>query len=329
MMGVILTGGRNTRLKELSDIRSNSAIPVAGKYRAIDFALSNMVNAGIINVGVLTQYSFRSLIDHLGSGKEWDLDRKTKGLFVFPPYLGDDNNGWYRGTADALHSNLTFVRKSTEDYVLIAQGNCIYNMDFTQVLESHIERDSDITMVYRNMFDHQPEELSHLGVLEIDSNNRIIDFQEKPKVAKRTTCSMGIYLMKKDLLISLLEECISHGRYDFVKDVLVKKVSELTVYGVEFKGYWRNFSTLYSYYRCNMELLNPELHKSVFGGERTIYTKIKDEPPAKFNEESNVKNSIVADGSIVEGEIENSIIFRGVVVKKERKLRIPLSCKIQ
>lgn len=321
MMGIILTGGRNTRLKELSDIRSNSAIPVAGKYRAIDFALSNMVNSSIINVGVLTQYSFRSLMDHLGSGKEWDLDRKNKGLLVFPPYLTSDEYGWYRGTADAIHSNLRFLTKSVEEYVLIAQGNCVYNMDYKEMLEFHLEKGADITVAYRNMSDHLNQELAHLGVLEIDSTNRIFDFEEKPKQAKGQTCSMGVYIMKRELLISLIEECISHGNYDFVKDVLVKKVADLNMFAYEFKGYWRNFSTLYSYYRCNMELLNPELHKSVLGNERTIYTKVKDEPPTKFNEEANVKNSIIADGCIIEGDIENSIIFRGVKVKKGVKIK--------
>jgi glucose-1-phosphate adenylyltransferase len=316
MMGIILTGGKNNRLKELSDIRSNSAIPVAGKYRAIDFVLSNMVNSGITSVGVLTQYSFRSLMDHIGSGKEWDLDRRNKGVFVFPPFLSSDESGWYKGTADAMYNNITFLERSFEDYVVVAQGNCVYKIDFNKILEFHLEKNSDITIAYREMDNYSMEELTHFGVMEVDKGSRVIDFQEKPKQPKRNTCSMGIYLMKRELLISLLEECISHGNYDFVKDVLAKKIDSLNIYAYKFEGYWRNFSTIISYYRCNMELLNTHLQHKLFEESGAIYTKVKDEPPSKYNDESEVRNSIIADGCIIEGTIENSVIFRGVTVKR-------------
>jgi glucose-1-phosphate adenylyltransferase len=317
MMGVILTGGRNTRLKELSDIRSNAAIPVAGKYRAIDFALSNMVNSGVINIGVMVQYSFRSLIDHLGSGKEWDLDRRNKGLFIFPPYLSGNEYGWYRGSADAIYNNLTFLRKSSEDYVLVAQGNCIYKMDYGHMLDYHIQKGADITIAYRNMFDYPYEELAHLGCLDVDSDGHVLDFEEKAPKAKYIDCSMGVYIMRRELLIELVEECIARGNYDLVKDVLVKKTGVLNFYGYKFDGYWRNFSTISSYYRCNMELLNPVLRDWIFNEEDgVIYTKVKDEPPTKYNDEANVRNSIIADGCIIEGNVENSVIFRGVTIKK-------------
>jgi glucose-1-phosphate adenylyltransferase len=316
MLGVILTGGRNTRLKELSDTRSNAAIPVAGKYRAVDFVLSNMVNAGINNIGVMVQYSFRSLMDHLGSGKEWDLDRRNKGLFVFPPYLSGNEYGWYRGSADAIYNNLTFLKKSTEDYVIVAQGNCIYKMDFKEMLLYHIDKGADITVGYRNMSDYPNEEMIHLGGVNVDANGYIVDFEEKPANPKYTTGSMGIYIMKRELLINLVEECIAHGNYDFVKDILVKKTGILDIYGFRFDGYWRNFSTISSYYRCNMELLDRNLRKTIFEEGGHIYTKAKDEPPTKYNDEAIVKNSILGDGCIIEGEIENSVIFRNVRVKK-------------
>ncbi|HEX9059506.1 MAG TPA: sugar phosphate nucleotidyltransferase, partial [Clostridia bacterium] len=205
-MGIILVGGKNERLKELSSDRSIAAVPIGGKYRAVDFVLSNMVNSGITNVGVITQYSFRSLMDHLGSGKEWDLDRRYDGLFVFPPYLAGENSGWYRGTADALYNNLTFMMRSNEEYVLISTGNCVYNMNFNSLIDYHKEKNADITVVYRDMFDFSEEDLSLLGIIELDDDNRIRDLQEKPLHPKTTMASTGVYLMKRSLLISLLQE---------------------------------------------------------------------------------------------------------------------------
>lgn len=315
-MGIILTGGENNRLKEVSAIRSSSAIPVAGKYRAIDFSLSNMVNSGIITVGVITQYSFRSLLDHLGSGKEWDLDRRQDGLFLFPPSLSGDNTGWYRGTADAMYHNLTFLKRSNEEYVVIAQGNCVYKMLFDGMLDCHIKSNADMTIAYRDMYDFSPEELNFLGILSVDGEGRIIEFQEKPQHPKSRFGSMGVYILKRKLLIELLEESSSLGYYEFVKDVIIRKLNALRIFGYRFDGYWRNMSTLKTYYRMNMEILNPEIRQELFIENGKIYTKVKDEAPAKYNEEAEVRNSVVADGCIVEGTVENSVLFRGVTVKK-------------
>lgn len=320
-MGIILTGGKNDRLKDISAIRSSSAIPVGGKYRAIDFALSNMVNSGIKNVGVLTQYSFRSLMDHLGSGKEWDLDRRNDGLRVFPPFLSDENSGWYRGTADALYNNITFLKRSYEEYVVISQGNCIYKMLFDGMLSFHINKNADITIAYRDMSDLKPEELVYLGIMELDESGKVLDMQEKPLHPKTNLGSMGIYIMKREFLISLLEEGAAHGHYELVKDLIIKKLDTLNIYGYRFNGYWRNFSTIQSYYRCNMEMLNPDTRHELFIENGKIYTKVKDEAPAKYNDEAEVKNSIIADGCIIEGCVQNSILFRGVTVKRGAQIK--------
>ncbi len=314
-MGIILTGGNNSRLKELSAIRSTAAIPVGGKYRAIDFVLSNMVNSGITNVGVLTQYNFRSLMDHLGSGKEWDLDRKNDGLFIFPPYLSDSSE-WYKGTADAMYNNLTYLKRSTREYVIISVGNCVYKMNFEDVLDHHIAKNADITVVYRDMADFYVDDLTLLGIVDVDQDGRIRDFEEKPPRPKGKLGSMGIYVLKRELLISLLEDCIAHGYYDFVKDIIIKKLDALKVYGYKFDGYWRNLSSIQMYYRCNMELLDQNICRQLFTNDWKIYTKVKDEAPAKYNDEADVKNSVVADGCIIEGTVENSVLFRGVTIKK-------------
>lgn len=315
-MGLILTGWKKPELKDLSSIRSASAIPIGGKYRVIDFILSNMVNSGIANVGVLTQYSFRSLMDHLGSGKEWDLDRRYDGLFIFPPAVTGDDSGWYKGSADAMYSNLSFLRRSNEKYVVIAQGNGVFKMLFDDMLNHHVETEADITVAYRKMDDFTSEELSRLGIITLDGDGHVTDIQEKPLHPQTKNGSIGLYIITRELLISLLEECMAHGDYDFVKDILIKKVDKLKIYGYEFKGYWRNISSLATYYRCNMEMLNPEIRYQLYTENGKVYTKVKDEAPAKYNEEAEVRNSIIADGCIIEGTVENSVLFRGVAIAR-------------
>jgi len=316
-IGIILTGGKKRELKEMTIKRTSAAIPVGGKYRAIDFVLSSMVNSGITKVGVITQYNLRSLMAHLGSGKEWDLDRRHGGLYIFPPSLSGDGTGWYRGTADAMYNNLTFLKRSDEDYVIIASGDCIYNMLFDNALQYHIEKDADITIIYKEMDGLSQKELSKFGILEVDNNGRIIDFQEKPLHPASTKCSMGIYIISRKLLMSILEDCAAHGYYDFVMDVIIKRIQTLRIFGYKFSGYWRSINSIESYYKCNMELLQPEVRDELFlQADRKIFTKVKSEVPAKYNEEAEVKNSLVADGCIIEGIVENSILFRGVTVGK-------------
>ncbi|HHW22098.1 MAG TPA: glucose-1-phosphate adenylyltransferase subunit GlgD [Clostridiaceae bacterium] len=315
-MGIILTGGKNNRLKELSFERSIAAVPVGGKYRVIDFTLSNMVNSGITNIGVITQYNFRSLMDHLGSGKEWDLDRKNEGLFIFPPYLSEYGTGWYKGTADAMYNNITFLQRSDEEFVIIGQGYAIYNMDYEPMLEQHIQTGADITIACRNMSDIPHEELKLLGMIQTDEDGRIIDFMEKPLNPKSILGPMGVYITRRTFLINLLQESAAKGLTEFVHDIIVRQTNNLKIYAYIFNGYWRPLSNIQLYYRANMELLNPKVRQELLMSRRKIYTKVKDEPPAKYNAEAVVRNSIVADGCIIEGTVENSVLFRGVRVMK-------------
>lgn len=315
-MGIVLTGGNHNRLKELSLERSIAAVPIGGKYRIIDFILSNMVNSGITNVGVITQYNYRSLMDHLGSGKEWDLDRKNEGLFILPPYLSEFGTGWYKGTADSLYNNLTFLERSDEEYVVIGQGYTIYNMDYEPMLEYHIKTGADITIACRDMSDISCEDQKLLGMVEINEENRIVDFMEKPLNPKSNIGSMGVYIMRRTFLIELLQESAAKGLTDFVYDVIVRQTDKLKLYAFMFNGYWRPLNNIQLYYRTNMELLNPKVRQELLMDRRKIFTKVKDEPPAKYNEEANVHNSIIADGCIIEGTVENSVLFRGVRVMK-------------
>jgi glucose-1-phosphate adenylyltransferase len=320
-MGIIMTGGKNSRLKELSLERSIAAVPFGGKYRAIDFVLSNMVNSDIVNIGVLTQYNIRSLVDHLGSGKEWDLDRKNEGLRIFPPYLSEYGSGWYKGSADAIYNNLTFLERSDEEFVVIGQGYAIYNMDFKPMLEQHVDKDADITIACRYMDDFSDNEKKMLGIVQINEDGRIIDFCEKPLNPKGNLASIGVYIMKRKFLIELLQNSAAKGHTELVQDIFVRNVENLRIYAYIFSGYWRPLSNIQLYYRANMELLNPKVRQELLMDRRKIFTKVKDEPPAKYNEEARVKNSIVADGSIIEGQVENSVLFRGVRVMKGAYIR--------
>ncbi len=315
-LGMIVTGGRKESMKELVAKRSVSAIPVGGKYRAIDFVLSNMVNSGIDKVGVVTQYSFRSLMDHLGSGKEWDLDRRNNGLFLFPPYLAGENSGWYRGSADGMYNNMTFLKRSLEEYVIITTGNCIYKMDYKELLESHVESDADITIMYRDMSDLGEEELVNFGIIDLNGDERVVDFQEKPLHPKGSFASIGVYVLKRELLIDLLVESHSQGRYDFVKDIIIRKLDKLNIKGYKFEGYWRTMSSINMFYKCNMEMIEPDVTRELFEEKGRVFTKVKDETPAKYNEEASVKHSVIADGCIIEGEVYNSVLSRGVKVGK-------------
>jgi len=315
-LGIIITGGNNFRLKELSAKRSVSAIPYGGRYRAIDFVLSNMINSGINKVGVVTQYSYRSLMDHIGTGKEWDLDRKTGGLFLFPPYLSGEGSGWYRGSADGMYNNISFLRRSKEKYVIIASGNCIYKANFNDLMEEHEKSGADISVCVRDMSDLDPVELKHFGIVQLDEDQRIVEMLEKPNNPKGTMASMGIYCLERTLLMELLEESASSGLHDFVRDVLIRKLDRLSIKACVFDGYWRSMSSVPMFYKTNMELLNPEIRKELFLEHGKIFTKVKDETPAKYNEEAEVSNSIVADGCIVEGTVINSVLFRGVKVDR-------------
>lgn len=320
-MGIILTGGKNNRLKELSMERSIAAVPFGGKYRAIDFTLSNMVNSGIVNVGVMTQYSIRSLIDHLGSGKEWDLDRKNEGLRIFPPYLSELGTGWYKGSADAIYNNLTFLQRSNEEFVVIANGYAIYNMDYGPMLEQHVDKDADITIACRSLDDLTENDKKTLGIVSINHEGRIVDFKEKPLNPTGNYGSMGIYIMKRKFLIELLQDSAAKGYTDLVMDIIIRSLDTLRIYAYIFTGYWRPLNSIQLYYRANMDLLDPRIRRELLMDRRKIYTKVKDEAPAKYNEEACVRNSIVADGCIIEGTVENSILSRGVRVMKGVHIR--------
>lgn len=311
-MGIVLAGGNNSRMGELSHKRAIAAMPVAGSYRSIDFVLSNMTNSHITNVAVLTQYNARSLHEHLSSSKWWDFGRKQGGLHVFTPTITPENSFWYQGTADAIAQNLDFLHRSHEPYVVIASGDGIYKMDYNKVLEYHISKRADITIVCRDM--DETEEVTRFGCLRMNEDGRVEEFEEKPVVSSSHTVSTGVYIIRRRLLIELIERCAQEDRHDFVKDILIRYKNLKRIYGYKMNDYWSNISTIESYYKTNMDFLKPEVRKEFFGEYPSIYSKIDDLPPAKYNPGSQVKNSLISSGCIINGEVENSVLFKKVYV---------------
>ncbi|MBD5156244.1 MAG: glucose-1-phosphate adenylyltransferase subunit GlgD [Butyrivibrio sp.] len=311
-IGVILAGGNSKMMRELSNKRAIAAMPIAGSYRTIDFALSNMSNSHIGKVAVITQYNARSLNEHLSSSKWWDFGRKQGGLFVFNPTITTENSVWYRGTADALYQNLDFLRNSHEPYVVITSGDGVYKLDYNKVLEYHIEKKADITVVVKDL--DSVEEATRFGVAKLADDNRVTDFEEKPVVTDSRTVSTGVYVIRRRLLIELLQKAYEEDRYDFVKDILIRYKSVKRIYAYKLDTYWSSISAVESYYKTNMDFLRRDVRDFFFKQYSEIYSKVDDLAPAKYNPGSNVKNSLIASGCIINGHVEDSVIFKKVYI---------------
>lgn len=313
-MGIILAGGGNkhSKMGELAQKRAVAAMPVAGSYRSIDFSLSNMTNSHIQKVAVLTQDNARSLNEHLSSSKWWDFGRKQGGLYVFTPTRTADNNDWYRGTADSIAQNLDFLKESHEPYVVIASGDGVYKMDYNKVLEYHIEKKADITVVCKE-FDESVN-VDRFGCVKTDMDGRITEFEEKPVRALSHTVSCGIYVVRRRQLIEMIEKAADENRYDFVSDILIRYKDLKRIYAYKTTDYWKNISTVQDYFDANMDFLKPDIRNYFFRQYPDIYSKIDDLPPAKYNVGVSVKNSLISSGSIINGTVENSVIFKKVFV---------------
>ena len=314
--GLIYTGDASMELRELTFSRSVAAVPFGGRYRSIDFMLSNLVNTGIYNVGVIAQRNYHSLMDHLESGKEWDLHRKRDGLFILPPFVTHDNTGVYKGTVDAIRSCMGYIRRSSQRYVVLTGSHTVYNTTFTKMIDEHIASGADITVLYSREADCPPGEQYDDLRMKFDDEGRVTDLAINPREGYSPFASCDAFVMEKSLLEYLVEDAYAHARYDFTNDILVRNVKNINIRGFEYKGYVARLTSIKSYYRHNMALLDKAVTKDLFSHEHPIYTKVKDEFPASYVDEGRAFNSIVADGCVIEGTVENSILFRGVKVKK-------------
>ena len=312
-IGIILAGGNSSRMGELSAKRAVAAMPIVGSYRAIDFTLSNMTNSHIQKVAVYTQYNSRSLNEHLNSSKWWDFGRKQGGLYLFTPTITATNSYWYKGTADALYQNINFLKSAHEPYVVIASGDAVYKLDYNKVLEEHIATGADITVVCKDI---QPgeDDINRFGVVKLADDNRVISFEEKPIVAETNTASIGVYVVRRRQLIELLEACAAEGRSDFVNDILVRYKNVKKVYAYKLDSYWRNIGTIDSYFKTNMDFLKKDIRDYFFRQHPDVYSKVEDLPPAKYDGDAVVSNSLIASGSIINGTVEDSVLFKKVYI---------------
>ena len=318
-IGIILAGGNNHRIRQLTQKRAVCAMPIAGSYRSIDFALSNMTNSHINKVAVFTQYNAGSLNEHLSSSKWWDFGRKQGGLFVFTPTQTYENNQWYRGTADAIAQNIDFLKTSHEPYVIIASGDCVYKMDMNKVLEYHIQKNADITIVTKDL--GKIDDSSRYGVVSVDASGLVTDFEEKPIVTSKTLVSTGIYVVRRRQLIEMIERAGAEGGFDLVKDIFIRYKGLKKIYAYQMDAYWSNITTVDSYFNTNMDFLNRDIRQYFFNEHPQVASKIEDLPPAKYNVGSKVSNSLVASGCIINGEVTDSVLFKEVYVGNNCTIR--------
>ncbi|MCI8406362.1 MAG: glucose-1-phosphate adenylyltransferase subunit GlgD [Oscillospiraceae bacterium] len=317
VFGIIYAGEENMDLRELINKRSVGALPVGGRYRVIDFVLSNMVNSGIRNIAVVPRKKYHSMMDHLGSGKEWDLNRKSDGLFILPPYDSEENHGNYRGMVDTLNGAASYLRSASQKYCLLSGAHTVYNDSYRAMFQRHIATGADITMMY-NVEEGDASGADRYEDLRLatDSDGRIVDMKIRAAAGTYNKMSMGIYLIKKDLLQYLLDDAASRSQLSLAADVIMNNLGSLKVYGFEHKGYVGRLRSVSSYYKLNMDFLRPEVQQDLFYSGRNVYTKIKDEPPTKYGADAVIKNSLIGSGCEIDGTVENCVIFRGVKIAK-------------
>ncbi|HNW47216.1 MAG TPA: glucose-1-phosphate adenylyltransferase [Thermotogota bacterium] len=318
---MILAGGQGTRLGVLTEDIAKPAVPFGGKYRIIDFTLSNCVNSGIFRVGVLTQYKPHLLNAHIGIGRPWDLDRMGGGVTILQPYTYETGNIWFRGTADAIYENFYFIEKNDPKYVLILSGDHIYAMDYMDMLNYHVSKHAFATCACMNV---PLAETSRYGIMVTDLQQKIVEFQEKPLHARSTLASLGIYIFNWDYLKALLKQDAAkeESTHDFGNDIIPEMVkNNADFYAYEFEGYWRDVGTLPSYWEANMELIQPLPPLSLYNPSWRFYTRTRERPPAYFGPEAVVLDTLVSEGSEVFGVVEKSVIFQSVTIAKGASIK--------
>lgn len=313
MLGIINLNEQGDYLNELVNNRPLASLPFGGRYRLIDFVLSNMVNSGIHSIGILVQHKYRSLTNHLGSAKEWDLARKRDGLTLLYPANVHHPFDVHRGDVQNFHANLDYIYHCHQKYAVISGANMICNMDYRPILDFHQQKNADITIIYCEM-DCSAQDCANFTSLSVGQDGRVIDMQISPTRSRNQNISVEIFIMERDLLVELIDTCMGHGDYDFASHCIIKNLSQLRVYGYPYRDYLARIHCVSSYFNHSMELLQPEVWNKLFFNPGLIYTRVKDEPPAKYGERPHVENSLIAGGCVVEGSVENSILFRGVKI---------------
>ena len=321
IVAMILAGGQGSRLGVLTKDLAKPAVPFGGKYKIIDFPLSNCSNSGIYTVGVLTQYKPLELNSHIGIGDTWDLDRRNGGVRILPPYQKEKGGDWYKGAANAIYQNVAFIEMHDPEYVLILSGDHIYKMDYDKMLDFHKEKQADATIA---VIDVPLKEASRFGIMNTNDDLSIYEFEEKPENPKSTNASMGIYIFNWKVLKRALEEdeLDELSSNDFGKNIIPKMLEEgrkLVAY--PFKGYWKDVGTIESLWEANMDLLKDENELSLHDDEWKIYSANPVRPAQYIGPEAKIKNSLIVEGCIVNGIVENSVLFQGVHVGENTVIR--------
>ena len=323
IMGLIDLNENCNEMLEMSRLRPLAAFPFAGRYRLIDFVLSNMINSGVSNVAILPKGNYRSLMDHLRSGKEWDLARKKDGMFfLFSNATENESTGYnwsgFNKNLIDLHNNLDYLRRSTQKYVVVTGSSMVCNINYRDIMKFHIERKADVTIVYKDYEDIQ--NLSGATMIETGDKGRIMDMEVLPVKPRSNKLSMAMYFLERQLLIDLIDITVSRGGTSLLRDCFLKNLYNLKIYGYSFPGYVARINSYESYYKHSMDLLNPDVYQELFFQNGSIFTKVKDEPPTKYLKDSKVQGCLVANGSIIGGTIKNSILFRGIRVSSDAKI---------
>lgn len=321
---IIMAGGEGARLSALTVKRTKPAVPFAGKYRIIDFALSNCVNSDIFDIMVLAQYRPQSLIEHIGSGGPWDLNRDfTGGIRILTPYKARNDSDWFEGTADAVQQNFTFIKQGSPDLILILSGDHVYTMDYDAMITFHMDQQADLTLATIRV---PREEASRFGVLTVGKDYRVRSFIEKPKEPKSDLVNMGVYLFTRELLDQVLWE--DHLRedssHDFGKDILPRLIkSKKRVIAFPFTGYWMDVGTIYSFWQAHMELLSPNPPLKLYDRRWVIHTRTEERPPVRIPQEAHIYASLISDGCYIQGgaRIESSVLSPGVIVRPGAVIR--------
>jgi glucose-1-phosphate adenylyltransferase len=320
IIAMILAGGQGTRLGILTKKIAKPAVPFGGKYRIIDFPLSNCSNSSIDTVGVLTQYQPLILNTHIGIGSPWDLDRRNGGVALLPPFMQEEGGNWYKGTANAIYQNTSFVDRYDPEYVLILSGDHIYKMDYSEMLTYHKEKGAEATIA---VIEVPLDEASRFGIMNTKENNAIYEFEEKPKKPKSNLASMGIYIFNWKTLKKLLreDELDKESSNDFGKNIIPKMLETgMSLYAYRFKGYWKDVGTVESLWEANMDLIDDTNELNIHDNEWKIYSVNPMRPAQYIGPTADVKNSLVVEGCVIHGEVKNSVLFPGVYVGKNSKI---------
>ena len=321
VLTLILAGGEGSRLSVLGDKRAKPAVPFAGKYRIIDFPLSNIVNSGLYSVAVLTQYRPHSLMHHIGIGEPWDLNRRwPNGIQIWQPYRGRSDQDWYRGTSDALYQNRNFIAESRADQLLVLSGDHIYKQDYRDLLRFHEEKGADLTVAVMNV---RPDEVHRFGIVSVDADQRITRFTEKPKQSESTLASMGIYVFGTEFLLEQLKADAQDpaSTHDFGKGIIPKMIDGSSVLAYPFSGYWVDVGTIDAYWQTNLALLDEDPSLDLNDPEWVIHTRSEERPPARCKPPGKVDNCLLSNGSVVSGTVINSVLSPGVRVERGAVVR--------